>query len=480
MWFSATLVSATATALFSFQAAAANGLSISSDSDIKSTAKTVAGNLLKYYEGDEKGEIPGILPGTPPSAGNYYWWSASAMWASLIDYWHFTGDSSHNDVVMRGMLWQAGDDRNYMPANWTAGMGNDDQGFWGIAAMTAAERNFANPPRDQPQWLALAQNVFENLAHRWDAETCDGGLRWQIFSINIGYEYKNSISTGVLMNLGARLNRYTGNSTFGDWADKAWDWVEETGLIKDGAIYDGAHAQLNCSDINKVEFSYSSGVYILGAAHMYNTTTDSKWKGRLDSVLEHALKVFFEDGAAVEVACESFGRCTSDMLFLKGIFVQMLASAAQVAPYIADTVLPVLQKSAEAAVKSCAGPDDACGFEWTSGEFDDKANAGTECNVLSSVAPLLAKAGDAPYTAKTGGISSGSTSGGSSGTTTTGDSTAGSNSTTTGNGGDDSGNSGNGGKTGKDGSGDKKGAATKMGGSVVVGLVMACAVVLLL
>ncbi len=73
------------------------------------------------------------------------------------------------------------------------------------------------------------------------------------------------------MNLGARLNRYTGNSTFGDWADKAWDWVEETGLIKDGAIYDGAHAQLNCSDINKVEFSYSSGVYILGAAHMYNT-----------------------------------------------------------------------------------------------------------------------------------------------------------------------------------------------------------------
>ncbi len=213
--------------------------------------------------------------------------------------------------------------------------------------------------------------------------------------------------------------------------------------------------------------------------HLYQTT-DSKWKGRLDSVLEHALKVFFEDGAAVEVACESFGRCTSDMLFLKGIFVQMLASAAQVAPYIADTVLPVLQKSAEAAVKSCAGPDDACGFEWTSGEFDDKANAGTECNVLSSVAPLLAKAGDAPYTAKTGGISSGSTSGGSSGTTTTGDSTAGSNSTTTGNGGDDSGNSGNGGKTGKDGSGDKKGAATKMGGSVVVGLVMACAVVLLL
>lgn len=143
-------------------------------------------------------------------------------------------------------------------------------------------------------------------------------------------------------------------------------------------------------------------------------TTDSKWKDRLDSVLEHSLKVFFKDGAAFEAACESSGKCGSDLTFFKGIFVQMLASAAQVAPHIADTVLPVLQKSAEAAVKSCAGPDHACGFAWTSGEFDDKANAGTECNVLPSVAPLLARAGDAPYTAKTGGISSGSTSGGSS------------------------------------------------------------------
>lgn len=79
------------------------------------------------------------------------------MWTSLVDYWHFTGDSSHNDVVRRGLLWQAGDGRDYMPANQTAGMGNDDQGFWAIAAMTAAERKFADPPRDQPQWLALAQ-----------------------------------------------------------------------------------------------------------------------------------------------------------------------------------------------------------------------------------------------------------------------------------------------------------------------------------
>jgi mannan endo-1,6-alpha-mannosidase len=35
-------------------------------------------------------------------------------------------------------------------------------------------------------------------------------------------------------------------------------------------IYDGAHIEVNCTDINKVQFSYNMGVYLLGAANMYN------------------------------------------------------------------------------------------------------------------------------------------------------------------------------------------------------------------
>jgi len=51
-----------------------------------------------------------------------------------------------------------------------------------MAAMTAAETNFQNPPPDQPQWLALAQAVFNTQASRWDDTSCGGGLKWQIFS----------------------------------------------------------------------------------------------------------------------------------------------------------------------------------------------------------------------------------------------------------------------------------------------------------
>lgn len=35
-------------------------------------------------------------------------------------------------------------------------------------------------------------------------------------------------------------------------------------------IYDGAHVGTNCTDINKAQFSYNNGVFLLGAAHMYN------------------------------------------------------------------------------------------------------------------------------------------------------------------------------------------------------------------
>ncbi len=51
------------------------------------------------------------------------------MWGALIDYWYYTGDSTYNDEVMQGMLFQVGPNNDYLPPNQTNGMGNDDQGI---------------------------------------------------------------------------------------------------------------------------------------------------------------------------------------------------------------------------------------------------------------------------------------------------------------------------------------------------------------
>jgi mannan endo-1,6-alpha-mannosidase len=160
--------------------------------DIKKTAATLSWDLLQYYKGNESGQTPGLLPGPPP-VGPYYWWEAGAMFGTLIDYWSLTGDSTYNDLTIAGIQFQTGTDDDFQPRNETLSLGNDDQGFWGMTAMLAAEENFPNPPAGRPGWLALAQAVFNTQASpdRHD-DTCNGGLRWQIPKTNKGYPYKNS------------------------------------------------------------------------------------------------------------------------------------------------------------------------------------------------------------------------------------------------------------------------------------------------
>jgi mannan endo-1,6-alpha-mannosidase len=220
---------------------------------------------MKYYTGNNTGDNPGNLPSP------YYWWEAGAMFGTMVEYWYYTGDTTYNPVVKAALLSQIGEDEDFMPTNQTKTEGNDDQGFWGMAAMSAAEMNFENPDAGQPGWLALAQGVFNDMAGRWDDSTCGGGLRWQIFTFNQGYTYKNSIANGCFFNIAARLAAYTGNQTYADWATKTYDWMDSVGLIGDGyEIYDGTSDTENCTVIDHARFSYNQGIYLFGAAMMYN------------------------------------------------------------------------------------------------------------------------------------------------------------------------------------------------------------------
>lgn len=242
---------------------------------IKAAAKTAAEGMLEYYSGDEPGDVPGNLPDP------YYWWECGAMLNALIDYYYYTKDDSYNGLVMQAMVHQTGPERNYMPPNQSQSMGNDDQAFWGMAALSAAENKFPNPPDEEPQWLALAQAVFNSQAHRWDDMTCGGGLRWQVFTFNNGYTYKNTVSNGALFNIAARLAAYTGNGSYADWADKAWDWMDTTGLIGNAyQAFDGTDVDDNCTAINPLRFTYNNGVLLSGAAHMFKYVCPPLFKTR--------------------------------------------------------------------------------------------------------------------------------------------------------------------------------------------------------
>lgn len=199
------------------------------------------------------------------------------MFGSLIDYWYYTRDTTYNDIVSEAILFQTGGNADFMPQNQTLTEGNDDQAFWGIAAMSAAEVRFPNPPPDRPQWLALAQAVFNLQAARWDNTSCAGGLKWQIYPFNNGYNYKNSISQGGFFNIAARLGAYTQNSTYLEWAERTWDWVVLVGLIDENyKVYDGSDDTLNCTELDRVQWTYNAGVFLYGAAVMWNQVSASR------------------------------------------------------------------------------------------------------------------------------------------------------------------------------------------------------------
>ena len=140
--------------------------------------------------------------------------------------------------------------------------------------MSAAELNFPNPPADQPQWLALAQAIFNQMTQRWDTTLCSGGLPWQIYTFNNGYDYKNTASNGGFFQIAARLAKYTGNQTYADWANKAYDWLAASPLLTDQyQVYDGSNSLENCSNADQMQWSYNYGILIGGAAYVSITTT---------------------------------------------------------------------------------------------------------------------------------------------------------------------------------------------------------------
>ncbi|KAL7930472.1 glycoside hydrolase family 76 protein [Trichoderma chlorosporum] len=378
-----------------------------SPDSIKSISKDIAADMVSFYSGNEPGQTPGILPDP------YTWWYAGALMGTLIDYWYYTGDDTYNNITTQALIFQASDTRDYMPRNQTRVEGNDDQGFWGLSVMTAAEYKFPNPPPDQPQWLALAQGVFNTQAARWEPQDCGGGLRWQIFPWNNGYTYKNSISQACFFALGARLARYTGNQTYADWAEKAWDWMWDIQLINHQSyyVYDGAGIETNCTKITPYQWTYNSAGMILGAAAMYNLTESQTWKDRLDNLLQGS-KVFFvgpNNNIMSEVACESVSSCNPDEHSFKTYLSRWLTMMIKWAPHTYDVIHPYLRASSIAATKQCQGGANGrmCGLIWYNGTYDGSTGLGQQMAALEITMSNLILNSSAPVTADTGGTSTG-------------------------------------------------------------------------
>ena len=349
----------------------------------------LAYNMLTFYNGNETGETPGILPGPCASNACYYWWEAGAMWGALINYWQYTGDTSYNPTVMQALQYQVGPDQNYNPPNQSSDMGIDDQAFWAFSALDAAEANFEAPPEGDPSWLSLAQAVFNFQTDYWDNQTCGGGFRWQVFSFNSGYNLKNTISNGGNFQLAARLAMYTGNQSYADWANMVWDWMESSKLFETQNnilyIWDNVDADQECQTVQNFVWSYNYGTLIMGAAAMYNFTNgDAVWQQRIQTLLDSCFFVFFPEkyggNTMTEIQCESNSICDSDQSSFKAYLSRWLAVTKLIAPFTEPQITPKLAASAQAAAGQCDGGNNGemCGRQWYTTTWDGSTGVGQQ------------------------------------------------------------------------------------------------------
>ncbi|EFY87936.1 glycosyl hydrolase family 76 protein [Metarhizium acridum CQMa 102] len=256
------------------------------------------------------------------------------------------------------MIHQGSPTRDFMPINQTRTEGSHDQGFGPMTSKSAAENKYPDPPPVKPGWLELTQAVFNHSVARWDKENCDGGLHWQIFTFNAGYNYKNSISNGCFFNIASRLARYTGNSTYADWATYSPYWM--------AYIHGGG----KCVNRTDTQWSYNAGIFLQGAAVMCNLTRSDVWKTWTDGLVKQPLKEFVKDGVIFKPAREPARGCDLNGSSFKGYSIRWLVSTIKMAPHITDTIYPIMQATATAAALACSEsdasfrglPGTACGF----------------------------------------------------------------------------------------------------------------------
>lgn len=97
-----------------------------------------------------------------------------------------------------------------------------------------------------------------------------------------------------------------------------------------------------------------------------------------------------------EFACEPNNSCNNDQYSFKAYMARWMSKAAIVAPYIADSLWPLLSRSAIAAAESCTSGANGvvCGTRWYTGGYDGVYGVGQSLSALETVQSLLLLRGD--------------------------------------------------------------------------------------
>lgn len=281
-----------------------------------------------------------------------WWWQSGSAVDALLTYSSTTGDTQYANLLSNTLITEATATNDFMTVHAT---GNDDQAWWALAALTAAETNLAST--GPVPWVTLAQNVFQEQTTRWDKDKCNGGMKWKILEGDgtDGWHYKSTIANGLFFQMAARLALLTSSTEIKDWAVKSYDWTVSVGLINpEFDVYDGtddAKGENGCIDVNHNMWSYNVGVFMYGSAVMAKLTGEEKWLNRTKGFIASAKRNFVneETGELWEAKCEGDGSCDSDQVSFKGTLARWLGATAKLLPGLRESVGSIMHGASDMA-----------------------------------------------------------------------------------------------------------------------------------
>ena len=216
----------------------------------------------------------------------------------------------------------------------------DDDAWWALALVRAYDRTRV------PEYLAMAETIFNVVQGAWDESTCSGGVWW-----NVTRREKNAIENELFITLSTRLYIRTGKKEYLDWARRTLDWFDGTGMQgPSGLINDGVDLS-TCGSNHKTAWTYNQGVILGGLADLHTITGDYGYLAKARTIATAAMSNLVDGEGILREPCELTPEgCGADGPQFKGIFVRYLS-------YLCEWERKFLQSQSGSSTASSLGQD---------------------------------------------------------------------------------------------------------------------------
>lgn len=249
-------VSLNATAIPNFS----NTKITSTDSSLTSTASTAISRLLSHLKSDTK------------TFSGLSWWQSANAYTAIIDFDLHTSSQNYKDTVGASLLAliPLGDPNQQNPQGLRNGF-NDDTLWWALACLDAYEAygdsEFLQEAKRLWEWVkstsvivqtGIAPNMGGIKRTHVVSNKCDlkNGVYW---TTNRDESYINSITTGLFMQVSARLYEVETSARYLSAATGAGDWLRKHTVDESVKIVDEDGVNGETCSVNAGTFTYNTG-----------------------------------------------------------------------------------------------------------------------------------------------------------------------------------------------------------------------------